>query len=389
MSTEGAPLRLALLMDPLEEGWPSMDLAGEALAEQLRGPLAESVRVTLVRPRMVPLARRLPVLRERRQALNVDRLLTRFLAYPARLALQTRGHDAYHVVDHTYAQLVHALPPERTGVYCHDLDAFRSLLEPEKESRPAWFRAMAWATLKGLQRAAVVFHSTGTVREELLRHGLVPPERLVHAPLGASPEYGPEPVPGDRSDEVLRPLGGRPYVLHVGSGIPRKRVDVLFEVFAALRRQHPELRLVQQGAALNEAQRAQVERLGIGEALLQPPKLDRATLAGLYRGARMVLVTSEAEGFGLPVIEALACGAPVVASDIPVLREVGGDVVTYVPVGDFRAWAEAARRVLESPEPDTGRSQRIARGRGYSWEAHARIILDTYRRLVPRAATSA
>jgi glycosyltransferase involved in cell wall biosynthesis len=384
MSTLGGPLRLALLMDPLEEGWPSMDLAGEALHEQLHGPLADSVWVTSVRPRMVPLARRLPVLRERKQALNVDRLLTRFLAYPARLALRTRGQDAYHVVDHTYAQLVHTLPPERTGVYCHDLDAFRSIIEPEKEPRPAWFRAMAWATLKGMQRAAVVFHSTGAVRDELLRHGLVPPEQLVHAPLGASPEFGPEPVPGDTSDEVLRPLGSRPYVLHVGSGIPRKRVDVLFEVFAALRRQHPELRLVQQGAALNETQRAQVARLGIGDALLQPPKLDRATLAGLYRKARVVLVTSEAEGFGLPVIEALACGAPVVASDLPVLREVGGDVVTYAPVGDIGTWTETVHRVLASAEPDTGRSQRITRGRGYSWTNHARIILDAYRRLSQR-----
>jgi glycosyltransferase involved in cell wall biosynthesis len=284
-------------------------------------------------------------------------------------------------VDHTYAQLVHALPPGRTGVYCHDLDAFRAILEPEKEPRPAWFKAMAWTTLKGLQRAAVVFHSTGAVREELLRHGVVPPERLVHAPPGASPEYGPEPVAGDTSDEVLRPLGGRPYVLHVGSGIPRKRVDVLLEVFAALRREHPELRLVQQGAALTEAQRAQVARLGIGEALLQPSKLDRATLAGLYRKARAVLVTSESEGFGLPVIEAMACGTPVVASDLPVLREVGGDAITYAPVGDLAAWTEAVHRVLESSEPDAARSQRIARGRGYSWRNHARIILDTYRQL--------
>ncbi|WP_239015071.1 glycosyltransferase family 4 protein [Archangium violaceum] len=384
MSHDESPLRLALLMDPLEEGWPSMDLAGEALHQQFHGPLANEVWVTSVRPKMVPLARKLPVLRERRAALNVDRVLTRFLTYPARAALRNRGQDAYHVVDHTYAQLVHALPPERTGVYCHDLDAFRSIVEPQKEPRPAWFRAMAWAALKGMQRAAVVFHSTQAVREELLHHGLVRPERLVHAPLGVSAEYGPEPLPGDTSDEVLRPLGGRPFVLHVGSGIPRKRVDVLFEVFAALRRQHPELHLVQQGAALNETQRAQVARLGLGDALLQPPKLDRATLAGLYRKARVVLVTSESEGFGLPVIEALACGTPVVASDLPVLREVGGDSATYAPVGDIGAWAEAVNRVLESTEPDTARSQRVTRGRGYSWTNHARIILDTYRRLTGR-----
>ncbi|MFE8605628.1 glycosyltransferase family 4 protein [Archangium violaceum] len=382
MSDTSSPLRLALLMDPLDEGWPSMDLAGEALHEQFHGPLADRVWVTSVRPKLVPVARRLPVLRERRDAINVDRVLTRFLTYPARVALRTRGQDAWHVVDHTYAQLVHTLPPGRAGVYCHDLDAFRSILEPWREPRPAWFRAMAWAALKGLQRAAVVFHGTLAVRDELLHHGVVPPERLVHAPLGVSSEYGPEPLPGDTSDEVLRPLGGRPYVLHVGSGIPRKRLDVLFDVFAALRRRHPELRLVQQGAELDDARRAQVARLGIGDALLQPPKLDRATLAGLYRKARAVLVTSEAEGFGLPVIEAMACGTPVVASELPVLREVGGDAIRYAPVGDIGAWTEAVHGLVESPEPGAARSQRIARGRGYSWTNHARTILDTYQRLV-------
>jgi glycosyltransferase involved in cell wall biosynthesis len=127
-----------------------------------------------------------------------------------------------------------------------------------------------------------------------------------------------------------------------------------------------------------------VARLGIGDALLQPAKLDRATLAGLYRKARVVLVTSEAEGFGLPVIEAMACGTPVVASDLPVLREVGGDAITYAPVGDIGAWTEAVHQRVESPEPGVARSQRISRGRGYSWTNHARTILDTYRRLAGR-----
>ena len=380
----GVP-RLAVLMDPVEEGWPSMDLAGEALVEQLQGPLADHVHVEPLRPRLVPLARQVPKLGQRRVALNVDRLLTRFGTYPLQAALSRQGIHAFHVVDHTYAQLVHALPAERTGVYCHDLDAFRSLLQPEREPRPAWFRAMAWATLKGMQRAALVFHSTQAVREELLRHGLVPPERLVHAPLGASPEYRPEPSPGDTSAEVLKPLGGRPYVLHVAGNMPRKRLDVLFAVFAEARRQHPELQLVQQGALLTPEQRAVVDALGLGEALLQPPRLPRATLAGLYRRARAVLVTSEAEGFGLPVIEALACGAPVVASDIPVLREVGGTAVTYAPVGDVAAWAHAVHQVLSTPESPEARQARVARGLGYSWRAHAQRILSAYTRLLQKA----
>jgi glycosyltransferase involved in cell wall biosynthesis len=371
---------LALLMDPREEGWPSMDLVGEALLEGLSAFPSE-VSAHAVRPSMPSVARRLPRLGGRNAAFNADRMLTRFGLYPGRALLARGRYDAFHVVDHTYAQLVHTLPAARTGVFCHDLDAFRSVLEPQREPRPAWFRLMARAQLSGLERAAVVFHSTQAVRSELLAHGVVDPSRLVWAPYGVASEYRPEPVPGDQSAELLAPLGGRPYLLHVGSAIPRKRLDVLFAVFAALRSRHPELRLVQQGGTLSPAQRAQVEALGIGDALLQPPRQERPTLAGMYRGASAVLVTSEAEGFGLPVIEALACGAPVVASDLPVLREVGEDACAYCPVGDVPAWVEAMDAVLTGRAPLSPREARLARAARFTWAAHARTVLDAYGRL--------
>lgn len=375
-----SPPRLALLMDPREEGWPSMDLVGEALLEGLAAFSAE-VSAHAVRPPMLSVARRLPRVGARNAAFNADRVLTRFGLYPGRALLARGRYDAFHVVDHTYAQLVHALPAARTGVFCHDLDAFRSVLEPQREPRPAWFRLMARAQLSGLERAAVVFHSTQAVRAELLAHSVVDPSRLVWAPYGVAAEYGPEPVPGDRSAELLAPLGGRPYLLHVGSAIPRKRLDVLFAIFAALRARHPELRLVQQGGALSAAQRAQVEALGMGDALLQPPRQERPTLAGLYRGASAVLVTSEAEGFGLPIIEALACGAPVVASDLPVLREVGEDACGWCPVGDVPAWVEAVDALLTGRAPPPSRQTRLARAARFTWAAHARTVLDAYRRL--------
>lgn len=382
-ATTQTAARLALLMDPREEGWPSMDLVGEALLEGLAAHPSE-VHVTAVQPDMPAVLRRLPRAGARNAAFNADRLLTRFGLYPGRALLARGRYDAFHVVDHTYAQLVHALPASRTGVYCHDLDAFRSVLEPQREPRPAWFRAMARAQLAGLERAAIVFHSTQAVRTELLAHGVVPESRLVWAPYGVSPEYRPEPTPGtpDASEAVLTPLGGRPYLLHVGSAIPRKRLDVLFTVFAALRARSPELRLVQQGGALNDSQRAQVEALGIGDALLQPPRQERATLAGLYRRATAVLVTSEAEGFGLPVIEALACGAPVVASDLPVLREVGAEACTYCPVGDVPAWVESVAALLAGHDAQPSREARLTRASHFTWAAHARTVLDAYLRLL-------
>ncbi|QSQ28364.1 glycosyltransferase [Pyxidicoccus parkwayensis] len=368
-------------MDPREEGWPSMDLVGEALLEGLSAHPSE-VSAVAVRPTMPSVMRRLPRLGARNAAFNADRLLTRFGLYPGRTLLARNRFDAFHVVDHTYAQLVHALPAGRTGVFCHDLDAFRSVLEPEHEPRPAWFRLMARTQLAGLERAALVFHSTQAVRSELLARGVVDASKLVWAPYGVSPEYRPEPVPGDRSEELLAPLGGRPYLLHVGSAIPRKRLDVLFAVFAALRARHPELRLVQQGGALTATQRAQVEALGIGDALLQPPRQERPTLAGLYRRARAVLVTSEAEGFGLPVIEALACGAPVVASDLPVLREVGADTCAYCPVGEVPAWLDTVDALLSGRSPAPPREARLARAARFTWAAHARTVLDAYVRLL-------
>jgi glycosyltransferase involved in cell wall biosynthesis len=233
----------------------------------------------------------------------------------------------------------------------------------------------------GLRRAAVVFHGTQAVRAELLAHGVVPAERLVWAPPGVSPEFRPEPSAADRSESVLAPLGGRPFLLHVGSSIPRKRLDVLFAVFAALRARHPELRLVQQGGALTPDQREQVSRLGLGHVLLQPPRLDRDTLAGLYRRALAVLVPSQAEGFGLPVIEALACGAPVVASDLPVLREVGADACTYCPVGHVEAWADALHALLSGQTPPPPRERRLERARRFTWHQHACTVLGAYQQL--------
>jgi glycosyltransferase involved in cell wall biosynthesis len=155
----------------------------------------------------------------------------------------------------------------------------------------------------------------------------------------------------------------------------------LFEVFARLLRWHPELRLVQQGAALSEEQRAHVERLGIAHALTQPPRLERKTLAGLYRRASAVLVPSDSEGFGFPIVEALACGTKVIASDIPVFREVGGDAVLYAPVGDVERWAVAAKAVLAAAVDVPSRTQRIARAGLYTWRRHAQTILDAYRNI--------
>lgn len=82
-----------------------------------------------------------------------------------------------HVCDQSYSQVVHALPRQRTGVFCHDLDRFRCILGPQRDPRPKWFRAITRRMLTGLQRAAVVFLTTDTVRGQILNRRLVDPAR--------------------------------------------------------------------------------------------------------------------------------------------------------------------------------------------------------------------
>lgn len=371
--------RLAVLPDFPDEGWPSMDLCGEMLLAHLprTGPLALSPE--RVGPPFRRVAGRVPFVGRRNAAFNADRLLNRFVLFPRHARRVAPHFDLFHVVDHTYAQLVHALPAGRTGVYCHDLDAFRCLLEPAADPRPRWFRALARRILSGMQKAAVVFHNSAQTGEQLTRFGLVDPGRLVPVPLGVASEFAAD---ADGSEPSwLKPLAGRPWVAHVGNCIPRKRIDVLLEVVAAVRARLPNLRLVKVGGEWSADHRGRIARHGLADATVHVRDLSRAELAAVYRRAGAVLVPSEAEGFGLPVVEALACGTAVVASDIAPLREAGGPAAVYAPVGDVAAWAEAVTKVLTNPGAAPPRDERLRWAARFSWAAHAETIARAYHQL--------
>lgn len=307
---------------------------------------------------------------------NADRLLNRHFLLASRVRSLLRQADFIHIADHSYAHLALSLPAGRVGVYCHDLDAFRCLLEPSQSPRPQWFRWLAQRTLAGIQRAAVVFHNSAEVGRQLRERKLVRHDRLVHAPLGVAEEFTPH-----SNLTALPEIPPAPFLLHVGGDMPRKRLDVLLDLFAVLHRQQPELRLVQVGPPWLAARSDQIERLGIGARVIKFTDLSRPQLAELYRRAEAVLVPSEFEGFGLPVIEALACGATVIASDLPVLREVGGEYVRFVPLANIQEWSAATTDAL-ARRPDAHQvRQRLIWASRYKWQEHANVIASIYLRL--------
>jgi glycosyltransferase involved in cell wall biosynthesis len=374
-----------VIFDAVEERWPSMEFVAEMLVEHLRTEHADQYEATAIRPRFFGLFEKIPGL-DKDRAWNADRLMTRFITYPRQLVTQRHDFDVFHVADHSYAQVANVLPGARTGIYCHDLDAFEPLLG-HKGSASSWRRALARTQLRGLQRAALVFYSTEQIRKQIVQAGILDSSRLVYAPYGVAAEFS-SPDGLDQLPVGLLPSG--PFLLHVGSSMARKRLDVLFRVFAAVRKRLPGLLLFQQGARLLPEQRQLVAELGLSDALVQPPPLSRAALAALYHRAELIVVTSEREGFGLPVLEALAGGAAVVASDIAPFREVGADAVTYCPVADIECWTETVVRLIEHPELRPPASVRRAVAGRFTWTAHAATIATAYQQLSgPRASTRA
>ena len=314
--------RVAVVADLREEQWFSMNLVADMLLEGLRRDHGQTVSAERVCP---PMRRRFSRAGDSNGArFNADRLLNRFLDYPRQLRRVRGEFDLFHVVDHSYSQLLHELPPGRTVVTCHDLDTFRCLLDPASEPRPAPFRLMMRRVLEGFRKAARVACDSAATRDELLGHGLFPSERVAVIPNGVHPAFNAAAdceAAREADREAARLLGEREDgacdLLHVGSTIARKRVDVLLETFAAVRRELPRARLVRVGGELSPAQRAHAEELKVSGAVVVLPYLGTEVLAAVYRRAALVLQPSEREGFGLPVVEALACGTHVVATDLP------------------------------------------------------------------------
>jgi glycosyltransferase involved in cell wall biosynthesis len=382
--------RIAVVSDLAEERWHSMDLVAEILMLGLRQPGMRVADVEQVRPAMVKRLTLLPAVGRTRTAQTMDRIINRVWDYGRWLQPRMAEFDLFHIVDHSYAHLVTELPPGRSLVMCHDIDAFAGVL-PGTRAESTIGRVLARRLLNGLIASRKIVCGSYATRNALMSSGIVPASQIAVVPYGVHPSC--RPAADTRADQEATTLlgpydAGCPEILHVGSTIPRKRIDVLLGVFAALRQRHQSLRLVRVGGAFTRSQQRQVDRLGIGSYIRVLPFLERRVLASVYRRAAVVLQPSEREGFGLPVAEAKACGAAVVASDLPPLREVGGDGTTYCPVGDISAWTSAVSAMLDERMFNQGAwrarcAANLIDARRFDALEHARLMIEVYRELLP------
>ncbi len=232
------------------------------------------------------------------------------------------------------------------------------------------FRHAYAGYLQRIRAARTIVVASQATADDLTAQLGIPAGRMHVVPYGTPVPVAPD---GETPDQ--------PYLLYANAIESHKNPELAVDVLAHL----PDLRLVMTGMWSGRRWRVlreRADRLGVGGRIDWLGWIPAAQLAALRRDAVATLVTSRLEGFGLPVLESLAVGTPVVASDIPVLREVGGSAAGYAPLDDPAAWARAVQAAAEPNARAVVAATGPARAAEFTWERSARDTVRVWKRVL-------
>jgi glycosyltransferase involved in cell wall biosynthesis len=271
------------------------------------------------------------------------------------LELARRGVDVFHGVDFS----VPYLPVCASVMTLHDLSPWMDR-EWHQDAERVRRRTPALVRL-GL--ATMIVTPSEAVRRQAIAMFRLPASRVVAIPLAASAHFRPV-------EPARRP---KPYFLFVGTLEPRKNLGTIIDAWREVRR-GADVDLVLAGRCRKDFTCPAPEG-----GLVQAGPVEENDLPALYSGAIAFLYPSHYEGFGLPVLEAMRCGAPVIASRDPAIGEVAGNAGLCLDSRDTRAWAEAMRAALGNTGwRDARRDASMEQARRFSWEQTARLTREAY-----------
>jgi len=274
---------------------------------------------------------------------------------------------------------VNALPPMLAGrsiVTIHDL----AFLRWPEQITVRRHRYLSRAVASAARRANGIIAVSDATKRDIVEQLQVDPDRVAVTPLGVDERF--TPASSDRIAEVRARYDlQEPFVLFVGTLEPRKNLPALLRAFARIQHDIPH-RLALAGAIGWRSQEFQdaVEAAKLGDRLRLIGFVDERDLPALYSAADLFAFPSLYEGFGLPVLEAMACGTPVVTGNVSSLPEVAGDAALLVDPHDDAALGKAMLRALtDQPERARLTAAGFERAAHFTWRATARSTVAAYR----------
>jgi glycosyltransferase involved in cell wall biosynthesis len=310
--------------------------------------------------------------------------IDKFILFPLRLRRRLNSAPALvHLCDHSnamYARQIRGVPVVAT---CHDLLAVRGALG-EPTDCPAsltgkWLQRWIVAGLRAATTVACVSKATlEDARRLIARKEGKPKLELISLALS----YPYRPLSAEEAQARLARFSllesGRPFVLHVGSNLRRKNREGVLRIFARCQEQWNGL-LVLAGEPLSDALRSLGRHLGVLDRIIEVPDATSEVLEALYNRATALLFPSRFEGFGWPIIEAQACGCPVICGDGAPLPEVAGEAGLIHPVEDEEALAAEIIRLADPAEHALWGAKSLRNAQRFSAEGMIAEYIAVYR----------
>lgn len=332
----------------------------------------------------VPVPRLLRTRLTRLASLDIEAFLNNYPIVP-----RYPDADLYHFTSQNLAtQLRLRRPPGPVVVTVHDILPFMlrddASLCTYRTLADRWMDRIAMA---GLRRADLLVASSEFTKVCIERYLGIPSERIHVVHLGVDLDFY-KPCPASAADLARFGLkGDARHLLYVGTDDPRKDLATLLRAFRRIRETREDVHLVKVGSPAPVEQRERSLELAADLGVLPYvhflDDVDEATLRLIYSAADVYVQPSLYEGFGLPVLEAMACGTPVVASSVGPLPEVIGDTGYLASPGDEGSLAEGITRLLDDPGLRLKQGRRaLERARSYSWDRTVAGTTQLYSMLI-------
>jgi glycosyltransferase involved in cell wall biosynthesis len=309
----------------------------------------------------------------------------RFWRHPR--AVTQQPADIFHIIDHTSGHVARWLRKADRSVVvvtCHDLV---QLIYPENTGKTSLSHLSlgAWRyAVDGMKQADHVIAVSSNTRRDIMAQLQIEPERIAVISNAVDAQFRllqPESSIAFRQEQGIDP--DTICLLNVGSEHPRKNLDTVLEVLNCLKVSGIPAHLWKVGSGFTPAQQQSIETYGLEQQITYLGKPEKSRLIQIYNAADVLLAPSLYEGFGFTILEAMACGTPVIASNVSSLPEVAGDAAILFDPLDVEGMVAAIQHLQVDP---TYRQQLIDRGLSraklFTWEKTAEQVAKVYERLI-------